>query len=130
MTDISQRQRLDRYIDALNRDDLPGVAACYAPDLHMTDDYIDCRSADAAMAFHRRFSGLVTRTLEVLNHVDRPGRIAAEIRWTLRALADVADHPAGPLATGEIRTGVSFTIIDMADGGFTRIRAASYKATP
>lgn len=126
MTDISQRQRLDLYVDALNRDDLPGVAACYAPALHMTDDQVDCPSAEAAMAFHRR----VALRPEILNYVDRPDRIAAEIRWTLRVRADAPDHPAGPLAKGETRSWVSFTIIDMADGRFTRIRSAPYKAAP
>lgn len=126
MTDLSQRQRLDLYIDALNRDDLPGVATCYAPDLHMADDQGECRSVEAAMAFHRRAS----MRLEVLNYVDRPGRIAAELRWTLRALADIPDHPAGSLTMGETRTWVSFTIIDMTDGRFARIRSAPYKASP
>ncbi len=122
MTDISQRQRLDLYIAALNRDDLEDVAAFYAPALHMTDDQGGFQSGEAVMAFHRRF----TSRLELLNYVDRPGRIAAEIRWTLRAREDLTD----PLAKGETRTWVSFTMIDMADGRFTRIRSAPYKAAP
>ncbi|MFV3130863.1 nuclear transport factor 2 family protein [Niveispirillum sp. KHB5.9] len=130
MTESSQRRWFNHYIDALNRDDLDGIAACYAPDLHITDGQTDHRSADAAMDFHRRSKGLVTRTLEVLAYVDRPGRIAAEIGSILQAHEDVPDHPAGPLTRGERRTGVSFVIFDMADGRFTRIRSAPYKAAP
>ncbi|KPF83662.1 hypothetical protein IP70_18115 [alpha proteobacterium AAP38] len=122
MNDFSQRQRFDFYVDALNRDDMEGVAACYAPDLHMTDDQVDLRSGEAAMAFHRRFAS----RLELLNYVDRPGRIAAEIRWTLRA----REHPTDPLATGETRTWASFTMIDIADGRFKRIRSAPCRAAP
>lgn len=122
MNDLSQRQRFELYIDALNRDDLPGVATCYAPDLHLTDDQTDCRSADAAMAYHHR----VALRPEVLNYVDRPGRIAAEIRWTLR----MREEAPGALGMGETRTWVSFTMIDIADGRFTRIRSAPHKAAP
>lgn len=122
MNDLSQRQRFELYIDALNRDDLPGVAASYAPDLHLTDDQTDCRSADAAMAYHHR----VALRPEVLNYVDRPGRIAAEIRWTLR----MREEAPGALGMGETRTWVSFTMIDIADGRFTRIRSAPHKAAP
>lgn len=122
MSDFSQRQRFKFYLDALNRDDLEGVAACYAPDLHLTDDHVDLWSCDAVMAFHRRF----TSRVELLNYVDRPGRIAAEIRWTLDARA----HPTDPLTTGETRTWASFIMIDIADGRFTRIRSAPYRATP
>ncbi len=126
MTDISQRQRLDLYIDALNRDDLAGVAACYRPTLQLSDPQMEYHAADAALAFHGRFIGRVTQVLAVLNYVDRPGRIAAEIRWTLTAEEDVPDHPTGPLERGEERTWISFTMIDMAGGRFARIRSAPY----
>lgn len=122
MIDFSQRKRFDYYVDALNRDDMEGVAACYAPDLHMTDDQVDLRSGDAVMAFHRRFAA----RLDLLNYVDRPGRIAAEIRWTLHA----REHATDPVARTETRTWTSFTMIDIADGCFTRIRSAPLRAAP
>lgn len=128
MTDMSLRRWFDHYIDACNRGDLDAVAGFYAADMQMTDDSASMASASAAMAYHQRFAGRATQTLEVLSYVDRPGRIAAEIRSTWRALVDVPDFPDAPLAQGDQRASVSFVIHDIADGHFTRIRSALYKA--
>ncbi|WP_173012822.1 nuclear transport factor 2 family protein [Niveispirillum sp. SYP-B3756] len=130
MAAFDQRQWFDDYIDALNRDDLERVATFYAPDLHMTDGAVEHHAATALMGFHRQWQGRVRRTLDLLGYVDRPGRIAAEISTALEALSDVPDFPDAPLAAGERRAMVSFVICDIADGRFTRIRAAPCKATP
>lgn len=130
MAEVNQRRWFDDYIAALNRDDLEAVAAFYAPDLHLTDGMIECRSARAAMEGHHRLRGRVMQRLEVVSYIDRPGRIAAEIRKTEQAQQDVPDFPGAPLAKGEQRTSIGFVMYDIADGCFIRIRAAPYKAAP
>ena len=130
MAQSNRRQWFDDYIAALNRDDLEAVAVFYAPDLHMTDGTAECQSARAAMENHRCFRGSVVQRLEVLTYIDRPGRIAAEIRKTEQALRDVPDFPGAPLTKGEQRASIGFVMYDIADGCFIRIRAAPYKAAP
>lgn len=130
MTDHDQRRWFDRYIAVLNQGDLSAVAGFLAPDLHLTEGNAEYRSAAAVLDHHRRLLGRVRRTLAVLNYVDRPGRIAAEIRTSVEALADVPDFPEMLLADGDWPSGVSFVFFDIKDGRFTRIRSAPYKAAP
>lgn len=130
MTDTDQRDWFNRYIDAQNRGDLAALAGFLAPDLHLTEDDMEYRSAQAVLDHYRQFQGRVRRTLTVLNYVDRPGRIAAEIRTTLEAPGDAPDFPDVLLDDGGRRSVVSFVFHDIADGRFIRIRSAPCKAAP
>lgn len=130
MGDADQRAWFDRYIAALNRGDLTALAGFLAPDLHLTEDGREYRSAASVLDHHRLLQGRVRRTLTVLAYVDRPGRIAAEIRTTEEALADAPAFPETMLAGGERRSNVSFVFFDIEEGRFTRIRSAPCKAAP
>lgn len=130
MGDTDQKGWFDRYIAALNRGDLTALAGFLAPDLHLTEDGREYRSAAAVLDHHRLLQGRVRRTLTVLNYADRPGRIAAEISTMEQALADAPAFPETVLAGGERWSTVSFVFFDIEAGRFTRIRSAPCKASP
>ncbi len=115
------------YIAAFNRSDFDALGRFYAPDVDFFGRAAQLKGRDEIVRFYRGVKSRVRETLTVHGIVAGAQALVADVETELHALEDWPDFPTGPLSRGETRRSQNFLWYDVADGRFTRIRAAHYR---
>jgi ketosteroid isomerase-like protein len=115
------------YLDGFNRCDFDAFGRFYASDVEFFGRAAQLRGRDAVVGFYRDVKSRVRETLILHGLVVGPHAIVADVETQLEPLVDWLDFPTGPLRVGEARRSQNFIWYDIADGRFTRIRAAHFR---
>jgi ketosteroid isomerase-like protein len=115
------------YVAAFNRSDFDGLGRYYAQDVEFEGRAATLRGRDELLRFYRDVKTRVRETLAIQDIVVGNSQLVADVITELHPLEDWLDFPTGPLRKGETRRSQNFVWYDIAEGRFTRIRAAHYR---
>jgi len=127
MTNEIDERTFRSYVDAFNRNDFDGFGRYYADDIEFEGRAATLRGRDALLSFYQRVKSRVRETISIEDIVVAGRTVVADLITELQPLEDWPDFPTGPLRKGEMRRSQNFLWYDVAEGRFTRIRAAHYR---
>lgn len=120
---------LRRYIADFNRGDSAGYAACYAPDVVLTNGGgRELHGRDAIVAFYSAFRERADRTMELRGVVEGEQALAAALRSRFVAKVDGVELGGATLCAGDAFELQSMALYELADGLFRSIRATTIES--
>jgi ketosteroid isomerase-like protein len=115
------------YVAAFNRSDFEELAQYYADNVEFVGRAATLRGRQAVLEFYKGVKSRLRETLFIQDVVAGEGVLVADMITELHALEDWLDFPTGAFRKGETRRSQNFIWYDIANGRFTRIRAAHYR---